>query len=121
MVVVREGNTSMRVSIHERRVMQYALEEAEELGLQKLNTDLGERFSNPIEQINYVYDTRVLDAKKEELIQVIKLQQSINDPWFSFFQTLKKHLVCRSKNDVSLADRNLEAEKKELKEEIAFI
>jgi hypothetical protein len=29
--------------------MQLALEEAEELGLQKLNTDLGERFSNPIE------------------------------------------------------------------------
>lgn len=59
-----------------------------------------------------MYDTRVLDDKKEELIELIKLQQSINDPWFRFLQTLKSnYLLCKYKNDVGLGDRDLEAEK----------
>jgi hypothetical protein len=33
MVVVKDGNLSMRASIAGKRAMQYALEEAEELGL----------------------------------------------------------------------------------------
>lgn len=111
----------MRASIAGKRAMQYALEEAEELGLQKLNTDLAERFRNPIEQINYFYDTRVLEAIKEELIEVIKLQGSINSPWLIFIHYLKKYLFCRCKNNVDLRDRNLEDEKKALKEEIDAI
>ena len=68
-----------------------------------------------------MYDTRVLDGKKEELIELIKLQQSINDPWFHFLQTLKSYLLCRRNNDVGLGDRDLEVEKKVLKDEIASI
>jgi hypothetical protein len=69
-----------------------------------------------------VYDTRVLDDKKEQLIELIKLQQSINDPWFKFLQTLKSYyLLCKCKNDVGLGDRDLEAEKNVLKDEIASI
>jgi hypothetical protein len=121
MVVVKGGNLSMRASIAGKRAMQYALEEAEELGLQKLNTDLAERFRNPIEQIIFVFDTRVREAKMEELIEVIKLQGGINSPCSAFIRALKKYLFCRCKNDVNLRDRNLEDEKNALKEEIDAI
>jgi HSP90 family molecular chaperone len=63
----------------------------------------------------------VLEAIKEELIEVIKLQGSINSPWLIFIHSLKKYLFCRCKNNVDLRDRNLEDEKKALKEEIDAI